>query len=129
MRADGRLDRRKVAGKTRAETQRKLDELRARVAAGLVVEAASERLTVAEYLDQWLEAIEGSVRPRTWESYSQLVRLHLRPALGHPKLVALRPGHLQKLYAAKDVGRLPVSGWGTAKSLSPWISTAAQSKD
>src|SRR3954453_22143822 len=99
--SNGHPDRRKVSGKTRAEAQRKLDELRGRVANGLIDEPNSERITVGEYLDHWLHAIEGSVRPRTWESYGQLVRLHLRPALGHIKLAALRPSHLQKLYAIK----------------------------
>jgi integrase len=49
----------------------------------------SENLTVGDYLDRWLDAVKGSVRPRTWQRSEELVRLHLKPTVGHHRLEKL----------------------------------------
>jgi integrase len=41
------------------------------------------------------------VRQRTWERYEQIVRVHLKPALGRVKLKALTPAHARVLYREK----------------------------
>jgi integrase len=98
-RADGKPDRRVVYGKTRAEVQHKLDDLRRRVADGLVTEPT--RLTVDDFLTQWLrDSVTPSSRANTVATYSSLTRTHVLPRLGALKLSALRPAHLQALYAA-----------------------------
>jgi hypothetical protein len=73
--ANGR--RRYVSGKTKPEVRQKLRRLLADGDQGIAYD--SENLTVEAYLDRWLEAIEGSVRDRTWERHEQVVRLHLKP--------------------------------------------------
>lgn len=98
---NGKLDRRTVAAKTRAEVQGKLQELQSRAAHGLIGDAAKERETVAGYLARWLEANKATVRLSTWWHYERIVRLHVVPALGTKKLRAVRPDDLQRLYAAK----------------------------
>lgn len=62
-----------------------------------------ERLTVGAYLTQWLETcVRPSVRPRTSQRYTQLVRLHLAPALGRLPLQRLGPQDVQRFLLAKQ---------------------------
>lgn len=65
------------------------------------VAADSEGLTVAAYLDRWLESIRDTVREGTYKPYEAIVRLHLKPALGKTKLDKLNALQLQKLYREK----------------------------
>ncbi len=59
---------------------------------------AIERQTVTQFLDQWLENVaKPSVRPKTLHSYAQIVRLYLKPALGHHQLAKLAPQHVQAM--------------------------------
>jgi integrase len=60
-----------------------------------------ERITVAEYLDYWLSVVETTVRPRTHKRYSEYVRVHAVPVIGHLRLTQLKPLHLQQLYATR----------------------------
>jgi len=53
------------------------------------------------FLDDWLEAIVHSVRPRTWARYSEYVRLHVAPMLGSRSLNDLTPRDIQGLYSRK----------------------------
>jgi integrase len=98
---DGKPDRRVVYEKTRAECQRKLDELRQRAGSGLLGDAARERDSVAGHLERWLSTTRSNVRPKTHKRYGEIVRLHLVPGLGRHRLSALRPDHVQQLYEAK----------------------------
>ena len=66
-------------------------------------------LKVSEYLNRWLnDSVRGSVKAVTHASYSQLVRVHINPALGNMRLSKLSPAHLQAFYRAKlDDGLSP----------------------
>lgn len=58
------------------------------------------RLTVAEYLDRWLKDFARlTTSPRTFQGYSDVVRLHIAPGLGDILLMKLRPIHIQQFYA------------------------------
>ena len=97
--ADG-PKRRALYGKTRKEAADKLAKALADRASGYTFE--TENMSVGEYLDRWLEdSDQGSVRPSTYERHEQIVRLHLKPALGRVKLSKLTPAHLQGLYRDK----------------------------
>jgi site-specific recombinase XerC len=53
-------------------------------------------------MNSWLEdSVRPSVRPRTFESYELLSRVHIVPALGRTTLQQLNPQHIQALMAAK----------------------------
>jgi len=65
----------------------------------LTFEAGS--LKLGEYLDCWLPDIRDTVRQRTWERYEQLVRVHIKPALGRVKLKDLTATHARGLYREK----------------------------
>lgn len=57
--------------------------------------------TVAEWLDHWLTHIAPKrVRPRTLESYADLVRIHITPALGKHRLDRLQPHHIETAWAS-----------------------------
>lgn len=59
-------------------------------------------LSIGEFLRNWLaNSVSGSVSPRTFERYEQIVRLHIEPTLGRVKLVDLSPPQVQELYRAK----------------------------
>lgn len=94
---DGR--RKSYFGKTRAEVARKLAAaLKARQDGSPVV---GERLTVRQYLTEWLESSRSTVGPGTWERYESLLRIHALPYVGSIRLARLTPQNLQKLYAER----------------------------
>jgi integrase len=59
-------------------------------------------MKLGEYLDRWLsDSVRDTVKATTFERYEQIVRLHLKPALGRVKLKALTPTHVRGLYREK----------------------------
>jgi integrase len=56
------------------------------------------RKNVGKFLDEWLASIKASVRPKTYETYEGLVRLHIKPALGKLPLIGLGPDNLSRFY-------------------------------
>jgi integrase len=85
--------RRYVSGKTKVEARKALREARSGADQDLVFDAA--RLTVAEYLDRWLnDSVQGSVRRSTYETYRRQARRYITPALGRVRLKALTPAHV-----------------------------------
>src|SRR4051812_23941505 len=82
---DGKRKRKPVYGKTRKEVAEKLKTLLADQQKGLPI--VIERQTIEHYLTRWLEdLVKPTVRPRTYSSYAQLVRLYITPALGRIQL-------------------------------------------
>ncbi len=104
--ADGRRRQISKAGfPTRRAAERALREVLEREDAELV---HLHGLTTGDYLRQWLDA-KHSLRATTKASYESHLRLYLVPQIGHVPLVALRPQHLDRMYAgmvARPDGRL-----------------------
>ncbi len=96
---DANGKRRYVSGKTKAEVRAKLRKLLADRDEGVAYD--SENLSVGDYLDKWLGALEGSVRARTWRRHEEVVRLHLKPTIGGVKLDKLNAMQVQDAYARK----------------------------
>jgi hypothetical protein len=95
---DGKRRRRRkwFYGKSRKEVQEQLTKALNDQRQGLPV--ISERQTAAQFLDRWLaDVAKPRVRPKTLHSYEQIVRLHLKPAIGHHQLAKLSPQHVQAL--------------------------------
>jgi integrase len=87
-------------GKTRKEVQEKLKVALRDQQQGTLITAPKQ--TLAQFLFEWLEnSQKQSVRPRTYERYEELVRLHIVPALGRHELQKLSAQHLQAFYAKK----------------------------
>jgi integrase len=79
-----------------------VDKLRERLSSGvatLVPEA--DTMLVEEYLDRWLPTVKGTVKDRTWVRHEEVVRLHLKPSVGHVKLQKLNALDVQELYRTK----------------------------
>jgi integrase len=81
-------------GKTRREVQQQLTKALRDHQQGLPV--APERQTVATFLTSWLKAsVRLRVRPRTHDSYEQLVRIHLPRAPERIHRTKLSPNDVQ----------------------------------
>lgn len=83
--------------RTKREAEAALAELVGTVNHGTYVERT--RQTLNEFVDDWLRAIEPTVRPATHYSYARNLRLHVLPYLGSVPLVVLDGGALNGLYA------------------------------
>lgn len=102
--AQGRK-RKTLYGKTRAEVAAKLAKALSDREGGLVFDAGN--LTLGEYLARWLsDSVKNTVRASTFERHEQLVRCHIRPALGEIKLKALTPAHVRRFISDKSSGAL-----------------------
>ena len=99
--------RKTLYGKTRREVDEKLTKAKADRDGGLVFDA--DNIGLGEYLGRWLtDSVRDTVRPTTFERYEQMVRLHIRPALGQLKLKDLTSTHVRGLYRQKlDAGLAP----------------------
>jgi integrase len=85
---------------TRDEAAKELTKLLHKRDLGLPI--SGDRQTVEQYLIGWLASIHPPiVRPRTFERFEGIVRLHLTPALGHHQLEKLQPAHVQHLLNQK----------------------------
>ena len=95
-----------IYSKSRKEAAAKLAKAMAERDSGLVYDCGS--LTVGQYLGKWLDAIEGTVRERTWKRSEEIVRLHLVPTLGKTRLDRLYALQVQTLHRSKlDSGLSP----------------------
>ncbi len=107
--ADGRRQRKSFYSKTRGEAQERLTQaLHNAHETGLV----PQRSTLGYYLDEWLEqTVKPAVRPNTYAFDEQMVRLHIKPQLGHLPLAHLTPQHAQGLLNSKlPAGFAPPDG-------------------
>src|SRR3954463_15459389 len=126
FKANGRLDRRHVTGKTRAVVAEKVRELERKRDTGSV--GAVSTPTVGWWLDHWLTTIAPRrVRQRTLESYESAVRNHLIPGIGRLRIDRLRPEHLDQLYTALlDAGYSPAPVLRHHRILSRALTVAVQ---
>ena len=67
------------------------------ISGGAYVEPA--KITVAQFLDRWLEHIKPLVSPLTHERYGEIVRKNINPLLGAVVLTKLRPMQISEAYA------------------------------
>jgi integrase len=96
--SDGK--RMSICGSTREEVATSLATAISDRNKGLPV-AIDGKQTVRQYLEGWLAAIKGNVRPKTFTGYEIYVRLHTVPTLGKTRIAKLTPQQLQALYSKK----------------------------
>jgi len=118
LRADGRWEARISLGweggkrktksyfaATQAEVQEKLLTARADHSRGVLISARAQ--TLAMFLDGWLErSLKPRAKARAFESFSSIIRLHIRPALGNVPLHKLSPQHISRLLHEKTTAGL-----------------------
>ncbi|HOR01112.1 MAG TPA: site-specific integrase [Anaerolineae bacterium] len=93
---DGR--RHTVYGKTRSEVAEKLRAIQTQARqAGRLPDAG--RLTVAEYLRQWLAQAEDRLRPTTKADYHVMAEKHINSRIGNTRLLRLDPLRLSRFYS------------------------------
>lgn len=88
--------RRSVFAKTKGEASSRLRAALTARDGGL--QPAPARETVDRYLLTWAAGVRASVRPRTADSYEQIVRDHLAPAFARVPLARLTPQAIQNAY-------------------------------
>lgn len=97
---NGRRKRKSFYGATAADVADQLLKARSDHSRGLPV--ALERQTLGQYLARWLEeSAKVSTRPRTFDRYAQLIRLHIAPTIGPVRLEKVTPAHIQRLINEK----------------------------
>src|SRR3954451_10350300 len=103
----GQRGRVKVSGSSREEVRDKLRALRQSVDAGLPI--PDGRLTVGAFLERWLAVnLPGQIERTTLDDYSDVIRLHLKPALGKRLLVKLTVADVDEVWNAKrEAGSRP----------------------
>lgn len=97
--SDGKRRRKKIYGKTAAELAEKRRAFE--IDQGLSTDSA--KMTIAGLLDQWLQtSVKTRNREHTHESsYEPIVRLHLKPAIGHYRARALTSTNVQAMINSK----------------------------
>lgn len=87
-----------------AETKTDADDLVTKLVADLKISPESvlegKKTRLSDYLDRWLETVaKPRVSARTFLEYQDLLRLHIKSALGNKKLSELHPSDIQAVYA------------------------------
>ena len=103
-----------------ADTQKELTaKLRQNIDAYQGVDLNEDsRMTLAEWLEQWLEQMALTLRPGTLEQYRSYFEHHVKPYLGQKKLTQITAADLRTLYQTLlERGRLnPCPGQGPGLS-------------
>jgi integrase len=76
--------------------QEKLRQVSSEIADGSPVEA--QKLTLAEFLDRWLNTISQNVAPGTHARYKSTVKHQIKPYIGGVRLSKIEPIHVEQLY-------------------------------
>ena len=85
------------------------------------------KLTLAEYLDQWLDAMKPSVTPQTHEWAEYMVRSHIAKRLGGIPLQELQPLDIQQFIAELlESGRCDGRGGLSMRTVRHIVSTLSQ---
>lgn len=97
---DGRKRTREARFKTQKAALEALNQWKRDLADGLL--SRSEGMTLATFLERWLQdCIRPRCRPRTVESYGELIRRHITPGLGAIRLDRLNAADVQRFLNAK----------------------------
>ncbi len=84
------------AAKTRKECQAWIKNTQNQIDRGLIY--SDTKITLKEFLAEWLTSKKPSLQISTFVHYEQLSRTHIIPYIGHKKLLELRPENIQGLY-------------------------------
>jgi integrase len=76
------------------------------------------RMTVAAFLERWIDHMQGQVSPRSHERYAELCRKNIAPLLRGLALAKLQPAHISQAYAkALASGRRDGKGGLSARTV------------
>jgi integrase len=83
--------------KGKREAEKACERLIVQQGDGTYVEPS--KMTVAAFLERWIEHMQGQVSPRSHERYAELCRKNLAPLLGGLALTKLQPAQISQSYA------------------------------
>jgi integrase len=92
----GERQQKRITAHTKREVEQEVARIRNETRTGTYLEPT--KLTLAEYLERWMAAIEPKVRPQTFRSYRRICRQRIGAALGNIPLASLSPLHIQDWY-------------------------------
>lgn len=87
---------------TRKDAEEALAETLAKAHRGVVL--PSTRLTVSDYLDQWLLSVKPTLEVAAWTNYRTCIDRYVRPGVGRVELAKLTGAMLSAHYAALVAG-------------------------
>ena len=93
-----RITRFRTVHGAKRDAQRELRAILTGVDGGTYTDPS--KMTLAAWLQQWLDEAQHKVARKTLQRYREIVELHLVPALGAFPLAKLQPAHIQAYYAA-----------------------------
>lgn len=64
-----------------------------------MIEKKDSTITVSEYMENWLDTIRMSLRPKTITNYEGIIRLKVNPLIGKMKLTDLNLIRIERFYA------------------------------
>jgi integrase len=82
---------------TKRQAQVECARLISEIQSGTAVDPS--RMTMAAFLDRWIEHMQGQVSPRSHERYTEIARKNIAPLLGGLMLTKLRPEQISAAYA------------------------------
>lgn len=101
---------------TKKDAEKRLSEMLNQLDNGTFMKPG--KMTVEEYLDQWLKDYRPSIGPHSAQTYEFFIERHIKPAIGQLPLTSLKPEHLQRLYSDKlSSGRRDGTGGLSARSV------------
>lgn len=92
----GKQIQKSVYGQTQKEVRQKLSAALTELDSGTYITPTSMKL--GAWLDQWLQAYTGNVKPATKGAYEEHIRVHIKPYLGEVKLAKLTAPMVQNVY-------------------------------
>jgi integrase len=72
------------------------DEARVKARRGEYIDRS--QITVADYLDQWIESHAMEIKPRTLLDYRSCIRLYVNPRIGRLRMQTVRSSTITRLY-------------------------------
>ena len=73
-----------MRGRTRTEVAEKVAAMESERARSGHRPSSNQRLTLGQWLDEWLVIIERTRKPKTFDNYTSLVRAHCGPLRSKP---------------------------------------------
>ena len=105
-----------IKAKTKSDAETELRRIMAEHDGGSLIEPS--RITVAEYLGEWLRHVGAKLASTTVERYAQACNKHIVPELGCIRLQKLQPMEIQRFLDKKKVdGRLDGNGGLDARTV------------
>lgn len=94
-----RIIKQPIKAKNKKEAQRQADEIELSIIHGDYIEPT--KLTLGEYLNEWLKTRKLDLKETTWDNYRIIVEAHLIPSLGNLPLQRINPFTIQNYISQK----------------------------